>query len=270
MNNEPPEISLAIPIYNESAGLDRLFETIEEVMAGIGVSYEIVCVNDGSSDDTLDRLIAHRARNANITVVDFSRNFGKEVALTAAIDYCRGNTVVPMDADLQDPPALIPELYQQWQAGFEVVHAKRTSRAGESWIKKKTADWFYRGYNVFAEVPIPVNTGDFRLMDRCVVDALKRLPERSRFMKGLFSWVGFKQTSVEFARDPRIAGETKWNYWKLWNFALDGIFSFTTFPLRLWVYLGMMLSMGALVYALWVIFEKLVIGIDAPGYASMS
>jgi len=262
------DLSIAVPMHNESDGLDKFFSEVETVLTGMAVSYEIVCVNDGSSDDTLEKLITHFERNSAIKIIDFSRNFGKEIALSAAIDFTQGATVVPIDADLQDPPSLIPELYDKWCKGYEVVHATRISRCGESWLKRWTSDWFYRAYNLSAEVAIPKNTGDFRLMDRTVVEALKRLPERNRFMKGLFSWVGFRQVSVPFERAPRAAGTSKWSYWRLWNLALDGIFSFSTLPLRLWMYVGMMTSVGALTYAIWIVAKVVFFGIDAPGYAS--
>ncbi len=263
------DLSIAVPMHNESDGLDQFFSEVEAVLTEMAVSYEIVCVNDGSSDDTLEKLIAHRERNSAIKIIDFSRNFGKEIALSAAIDFTHGATIVPIDADLQDPPSLIPKLYEKWREGYEVIHAMRVSRSGESWFKRWSSNWFYRAYNLFAEVSIPKNTGDFRLMDRAVVEALKQLPERNRFMKGLFSWVGFRQVSVSFERAPRAAGDTKWSYWRLWNLALDGIFGFSTLPLRLWMYAGVMVSLGALTYAIWVITKAVFFGIDAPGYASI-
>jgi polyisoprenyl-phosphate glycosyltransferase len=264
-----PEVSIAVPMHNESDGIDQFFSSVEEVLIDMGVTYEIVCVNDGSTDETLKLLLAHRDRNPAIKVIDFSRNFGKEIALSAAIDFTKGKTVVPIDADLQDPPSLIPELYEKWQEGHEVVHATRLTRQGESWFKRLTSNWFYRAYNLFAEVEIPRNTGDFRLMDRAVIEALKLLPERNRFMKGLFSWVGFRQISVTFERAPRAEGVSKWSYWRLWNLALDGIFGFSTFPLRLWMYAGVFVSLGAITYAIWVICKAIFFGIDAPGYASL-
>jgi polyisoprenyl-phosphate glycosyltransferase len=266
---QDPDISIAVPMHNESDGVDQFFHSVEEVLVNMGVTYEIVCVNDGSTDDTLELVLAHRDRNPAIKVVDFSRNFGKEIAQSAAIDFTKGLTVVPIDADLQDPPSLIPELFEKWREGYEVVHATRLTRLGESWFKRLTSGWFYRFYNLFAEVPIPKNTGDFRLMDRAVVEALKLLPERNRFMKGLFSWVGFSQTSVTFERAPRAAGFSKWSYWRLWNLALDGIFGFSTLPLRLWMYAGVLVSLGAITYAVWVIGKAIFFGINAPGYASL-
>jgi glycosyltransferase involved in cell wall biosynthesis len=263
------ELSVVVPMYNESANVDRFFERVEAVLGGLGVTYEIVCVNDGSRDDTLGRLAAHHRRNPAVKVIDLARNFGKEVALSAGIDHATGAAVIPIDADLQDPPEVIVELVERWRAGYDVVYATRRSREGEGWFKRFSADAFYRVLDRLTEIPIPRNTGDFRLMDRRVVDALARLPERTRFMKGLFAWVGFRQTSVLYDRHPRHAGRTKWNYWRLWNFALDGITSFSTVPLKVWSYIGLALSLCAFVWATFLVVRTLMYGVDVPGYASL-
>ena len=263
------ELSVVVPMYNESANVDRFFERVEAVLGGLGVTYEIVCVNDGSRDDTLGRLAAHHRRNPAVKVIDLARNFGKEVALSAGIDHATGAAVIPIDADLQDPPEVIVELVERWRAGHDVVYATRRSREGEGWFKRFSADAFYRVLDRLTEIPIPRNTGDFRLMDRRVVDALARLPERTRFMKGLFAWVGFRQTSVLYDRHPRHAGRTKWNYWRLWNFALDGITSFSTVPLKVWSYIGLALSLCAFVWATFLVVRTLMYGVDVPGYASL-
>lgn len=271
----PVALSIVVPCYNESASVNALFERLERVLDGLraadpALSYEIVCVNDGSRDDTLPRLIGHHARNPAIKVVSFARNFGKEVALTAGIDHARGDAVIPIDADLQDPPELIGELLAQWRAGYDVVFATRRTRAGESWLKKATAHAFYRVIDRMSEVPIPPNTGDFRLMDRRVIEALRHLPERNRFMKGLFAWVGFRQTAVLYDREPRYGGQTTWNYWRLWNFALDGLTGFTTWPLKVWSYVGVGVSGLSFLYAFVVIVRRLFIAPqDTPGYASL-
>lgn len=263
------DVSIVVPLYNEAPNVDYLLGRLKSVCERLDLSYEIVCVNDGSRDETLSYLIKHHHENPSIRVINLSRNFGKEIALTAGLDYATGQTIVPIDADLQDPPELIAEMLEKWREGHDVVYAVRRSRQGESWLKKFTADSFYRVISRMSRVSIPRNTGDFRLMDRKVVDALKQLPERSRFMKGLFAWVGFKQTAIYYDRAPRYKGQTKWNYWKLWNLAIDGITSFSLAPLKVWSYVGLSLSLLALVYASFLILRTLVYGVDMPGYASI-
>lgn len=263
------EISVVVPLYNEEPNIDYLFERLEGVLKRFNTTYEIVCVNDGSKDNTLNCLVEHHYRNPAIKVVNLSRNFGKEIALTAGLDHARGAAVVPIDADLQDPPELIEELVAKWREGYDVVYATRRSRRGETWFKRFTAKSFYQVIDNISGVPIPRNTGDFRLLDRRVVDAIKQVPERTRFMKGLFAWVGYKQTSVLFDREPRLKGATKWNYWRLWNFAIDGITSFSLLPLKVWGYLGLIISSLSFIYATFLIIRTLIFGIDWPGYASI-
>lgn len=267
--SSPVELSIVVPVYNEEQNLEFLFTRLQTVLNKITHSYEIICINDGSGDKTLECLIEYHRLDPAIKIINLSRNFGKEVALSAGIDYSTGKAVIPIDADLQDPPELIEEMVRLWYEGYDVVCATRRSRSGESWLKRSTADMFYRTIGSMSKVPIPSNTGDFRLMDRKVVQALKQMPERTRFMKGLFAWVGYKQTVIMFDRHPRHKGTTKWNYWKLWNFALDGIFSFTLVPLKIWVYIGLIVSAISLVYAGFLILRTLVQGIDVPGYASL-
>ncbi len=233
------------------------------------ITYEIICVNDGSQDDTLAKLIKHHHSNHNIKVINLSRNFGKEIALTAGLDHAKGEAVIPIDADLQDPPELIVEMLEKWREGYDVVYAKRRSRQGETWLKQITANGFYRIMQKMTPVRIPQDTGDFRLMDRQVVAALKQIPETHRFMKGLFAWVGFKQTALEYDRLPRYKGRTKWNYWQLWNLAIEGITSFSALPLKVWSYMGLFISLAAFLYALFLIIRTLIFGIDVPGYASL-
>lgn len=269
LNINPVELSVVVPLYNEEPNIDHLFERIESVLENLNTTYEIVCVNDGSKDDTFTYLIKHHNRNSAIKAINLSRNFGKEIALTAAIDHATGAAVIPIDADLQDPPELIEQMLVKWREGYDVVYATRRSRQGESWLKRLTAEVFYRTIGKMTRVPIPRNTGDFRLLDRRVVEALKQMPERTRFMKGLFAWVGFKQTSVLFDRKPRFKGKTTFNYWKLWNFALDGITSFSFLPLKVWSYIGLIISLISLFYASFLIIRTLVLGIDVPGYASL-
>jgi polyisoprenyl-phosphate glycosyltransferase len=269
MDSTPIELSIVVPLYCEESNIDYLFSRLETVVDQLGLAYEIVCVDDGSKDRTLEALINNHHRNPNIKVVALSRNFGKELALTAGIDYSIGKAVVPIDADLQDPPELITQLITKWREGYDVVYAKRRTREGETWFKRFTANAFYRTIGRMSRVPIPQDTGDFRLLDRRVVDALKRLPERNRFMKGLFAWVGYKQTFIEYDRAPRFSGNTKWNYWKLWNFAVDGITSFSMAPLKIWSYIGIILSLIAFLYASFLVIRTLILGIDVPGYASL-
>ena len=263
------EISVVVPLYNEEENIDYLFTRLLSVLDKLKTSYEIVCVNDGSKDNTLKQLIEHHQENPVIKVINLSRNFGKEIALTAGIDYANGAAIVPIDADLQDPPELIEELVAKWREGYDVVYATRRSRQGETWLKRFTADAFYKTIGKMTSITIPPNTGDFRLLDRKVVEAIKKIPERTRFMKGLFAWVGYKQTSVMFDREPRAAGTTTWNYWKLWNFAIDGITSFSFVPLKIWSYVGLFISFLSLLYASFLVIRTLILGIDVPGYASL-
>lgn len=264
-----PDLTLLVPMYNEEEVLPIFFARIAPVLAGLDVSYEILCVNDGSRDRTLEMLLAQQAEDPHLRILDLSRNFGKEAAMTAGLDAARGRAVIPMDADLQDPPELIADFVTKWREGYDVVYGKRASRQADDPAKRITAGLFYRLYNRLADLDIPPNTGDFRLMDRAVVDALKSLPERNRFMKGLFNWVGFKQIGVEYERPDRAAGQSKWNYWKLWNFALDGITAFSTVPLRVWSYLGLFISSFAFLFGAFIIIKTLITGIDQPGYASI-
>lgn len=264
-----PEISLVVPMYNESEVISLFIERVEPILDSLGLEYEMVFVNDGSSDDTLEKLVHCQEEQSNVKVVDLSRNFGKEIALTAGIDHASGMAVIPIDADLQDPPEIIPEMVEKWKAGSDVVLAVRSDRKADSYLKRKTATWFYSVMERLGEIPIPANAGDFRLMDRKVVDAIRLLPERARFMKGLFAWVGFKRDVVYFKREKRLAGETSWRYWSLWNFALEGIVSFTSAPLKIWSYMGVLTSLVSIIYMCIIFFRTLIFGVDVPGYASL-
>ena len=261
-------ISLVIPFYNEgNTVLDffkQIFPIVNEIKQYI---FEFVCVDDGSTDDTFANLL--NIKDDRLKIIQLSRNFRKEAALTAGIDYAAGDAIIPIDADLQDPPELIITMLQKWEEGFEVVLAKRRKRLSDSWLKRNSAKCFYKLHNWLADFKIPDNVGDFRLMDRVVVEALKKLPERQRFMKGLFAWVGFKSAIVEYDRPVRISGTTKWSKWKLWNFALDGITSFSTLPLRVWSYLGFLLALFAFLYGSWIMLRTFISGVDLPGYASL-
>ncbi len=262
-------LSLLVPMYNESNVIPLFFKRVNQVLEEIGINYEIICVNDGSQDITLALLRKYAANDSRIKVVSFSRNFGKEPAMTAALDYATGDAVIPIDADLQDPPELISEMLRAWQQGYDVVYAKRSSRKSDSRLKRSTAAWFYMIFNKMSETDIPHNVGDYRLMDKKVVTVIKQLPEKDRFMKGLFCWPGYKNTSIEYERPIRAEGETKFNYWKLWNFAISGIASFSTMPIRAGIYVGMAVAIISFIYAFFIITKTMVFGIDVPGYASI-
>lgn len=262
-------LSLLVPMYNESSVIPIFFETVTEVLTTLKLDYEIVCVNDGSTDNTLQLLLEYSSNDPRIKVVSFSRNFGKEPAMTAALDYATGDAMIPIDADLQDPPELIHEMVAKWDEGFDVVYAKRASRETDTVIKRNTAMWFYSLFNSMSDTDIPANVGDYRLMDKKVVEVIRKLPEKDRFMKGLFCWPGFKNTTVEFERPLRAEGETKFNMWKLWNFALSGIASFSTMPIRMGIYLGLFISAASFLYGIFIISKTVLFGVDVAGYASM-
>jgi polyisoprenyl-phosphate glycosyltransferase len=263
-------VSIVTPFYNEGEGVELFYQSITQLLAQHpSLCFEVVCVDDGSKDDTLARLKILVAKDARFKAIELSRNFGKEAALTAGIDAARGDAVIPMDADLQDPPELITQMIAQWQAGADVVLAKRTDRSVDPYLKRKTAEWFYSLHNRISSIAIPENVGDFRLMNRAAVDALKRLPEQQRFMKGLFAWVGFKTHTIEYTRQQRSAGESKFSGWKLWNFALEGITSFSTAPLRIWTLVGALIGFLTLLYGIFIIVRTLTSGVDVPGYASL-
>ena len=264
-----PSISVVVPAFNEEEVLPEFYDRTLAVLKALGLPYEIVFINDGSKDRTLEVMLSLRESDPNITVVDLSRNFGKEIALTAGLDQSRGDIVVVIDADLQDPPELIPEFVSEWRKGFDVVYAVRTEREGETWLKKATAAAFYRLIQSVSRIDIPKDTGDFRLMSRRAVEALSALREHHRFMKGLFSWIGFPSKPIYYTRAPRAAGETKWNYWKLWNFALEGITSFTIAPLKIATYIGLVVAAGAFFYAALVIYKTLMYGDPVQGYPSL-
>ncbi len=269
MSNQP-DISFIVPMYNEEEVIEKFFAKMDEILAQIPTySYEYVCVNDGSKDKTLEILKKKAELDKRIKIISFSRNFYKEQALFAGLDEAKGRCVIPMDADLQDPPELITEFLKKWEEGYEVVYGVRTDRGKDSFLKRMSANAFYKIFNMIADRPIPANTGDYRLMDRKVVDAVLTIQENKLFMKGIFSWVGFKSCGVEYKRPERAAGTTKWNYWKLWNFALDGITASTTLPLRIWTYIGGIIATISGLYALYIIFRTLFLGVGVPGYASL-
>lgn len=264
-----PVLSLVVPMFNEAGNVDGLFARLTEVLAGLEVTYEIVCVDDGSRDDTVARVVDHHRRDQRIKVVELSRNFGKELALTAGLHHTTGQAVVMIDADLQHPPELIGEMLAQWRQGFEMVIAVRRGRDKESAFKRNAANAFYGLFARVSEVRLPRGAGDFRLLDRKVVDVLNSMPEHTRFMKGLYAWVGFRQTAIPYDVAPRAAGETKFNAFRLWRLAIDGITSFTSVPLKVWTFMGMLVAAFALLYGLLFIVKTLVLGIDVPGYPSL-
>lgn len=254
---------------NEEDGVPSLFARLLPIMDGLNRSYEIICVNDGSTDNTVPALIGLQRAHPQIVVVDLSRNFGKEAALTAGIAQARGSAVIPIDADLQDPPELIPEMITKWDAGAEVVLAVRSKRTTDTPFKRWTAQNFYQIINWLSEVHIPENAGDFRLMSRPVVDALLRLPERTRFNKGLFAWLGFSAVTIDYERPERQIGHTKWAYKKLWTFAIDGVTAFSSLPIRIWTYIGLSFALVAVLYGLYMATRALLGLADVPGYSSL-
>lgn len=262
-------ISIVVPMFNEAANIETLYRRLTAVLQKIGRPYEVICVNDGSRDNTLAMLTELNNQDNHFKVIDLSRNFGKEIALSAGIDFTRGQVVVPIDADLQDPPELIVDLIAKWEEGYDVVYATRAEREGESWFKKWTASMFYKTMQRLTSLDMPVNTGDFRLMSRQSIEALKDLRESNRFMKGLFTWVGFRQIGITYKRDARFAGKTKWNYRKLWNLAVEGITSFSYLPLQWSMYLGLMVAFISFVYGFYMIISTLLHGNPVPGYPSL-
>ena len=262
-------LSIVVPVYNEAEILLAFHQRLSATLTAQDLAFEIIYVNDGSKDNTAQVLSTIHTNDARVAIVDLSRNFGKEIALSAGLDYATGDAVVVIDADLQDPPELIPAFLQRWNEGYDIVYAKRVSRAGETWFKKLSAYLFYRVLHKISPLQIPMDTGDFRLLSRRAVDALKQLRETHRFMKGLFTWIGYPQIAVPYERDPRFGGETKWNYWKLWNLAIEGITSFSIAPLKFATYLGSLTALGAFMYALVIIYKTLVFGEPVPGYPSL-
>ena len=268
---DAPALSVVVPAYNEQEVLPEFHRRLAAALADIGIPWEVVYVNDGSRDATLSVMLGIQAQDPRAAVVNLSRNFGKEIALTAGLDHARATeAVVVIDADLQDPPEVIPALVATWREGFDVVYAQRNTREGETWLKKATAAGFYRVMQrIGGKVQLPPDTGDFRLMSRRAIDALLQLREQHRFMKGLFAWIGFPSRAVRYDRAPRAAGETKWNYWKLWNFSLEGITSFTVAPLKVATYVGFAIAVLATIYLAFIVGRTLLQGNPVAGYPSL-
>ena len=264
------KVSLLIPAYNEEESLGLLYDELNKVIDTIpGYEFEILFVNDGSNDNSLDILRNLQKRDSRINYISFSRNFGKETAMAAGFDYVSGDAVVIMDADLQDPPQLIKEMIMYWEEGYDDIYAKRRSREGETWFKKFTSSAFYRLLQRMTKIPIQEDTGDFRLLDRRAIESLKKLREKQRYTKGMFSWIGFNKKEILFDRKPRAAGETKWNYLKLFNLALEGVTSFTTFPLRISTILGILVSIFSIVYMFVILIKSMIWKDPVKGYPSM-
>ena len=266
--NSSPVFSVVVPVFNEADGLGEFHRRLSNVMKRLG-TWEVVYVNDGSTDASLAVLSALHDADSNVAVINLARNFGKEIAMTVGLDHVSGEAVVVIDADLQDPPEVIEALVLEWRSGYDVVYAQRRARDGETWLKTATATAFYRVMERVGHVRLPRNTGDFRLMSRRVVVAVVSLREHHRCMKGLFAWVGFPSKAVIYDRAPRHAGSTKWNYWRLWNFALEGVTSFTVAPLRIGMYVGLVVAIFALAYGFVVVVRVLLFGSDVAGYPSL-
>jgi glycosyltransferase involved in cell wall biosynthesis len=266
---DEPALSLVVPLFNEAQNIQLFYKEASAVMDSITPNWEMIFVNDGSQDETLAVLAALHQSDDRIKIVDLSRNFGKEVALSAGIDFAYGDAVIPIDGDLQHPPEQIIEMVDKWRAGADIVFAIRHSRETESWLRQKTSSMFYVLLDGITDVPLPKHIGDFCLLDARVAKILKLLPEQNRFMKGLFAWGGFRQEFVYYEPQARNHGSTKWGYWRLWNLAIEGITSFSTIPLRVWTYIGALLALLCLGYAGFIIAMTLIYGIDAPGYPSL-
>ncbi|MGN7438892.1 MAG: glycosyltransferase family 2 protein [Alcanivorax sp.] len=265
-------ISVVIPCYNEEDVIELCHEELTKVVDTLPFRFEIIFINDGSTDKTFEHLLNIQKSDSRVVVLNLSRNFGKEAAMTAGIDHCTGDALIILDADLQDPPALIPDIIDVWKdTGADVVYGQRVIREGETWFKKFSANGFYKIINFIASnVEIPRNTGDFRLMNRRAIDALIQLREKHRFMKGLFAWIGYNQVAFEYNRAPRAAGHTKWSYVGLWNLAMEGIAGFSTTPLKLASFMGLMISFLAFLYGAYIIATTLIYGVDVPGWATLT
>jgi len=269
--SDAPLITILAPVKDEEEAIAPFVRRVGEVLDALGEpdGWEILFIDDGSRDATLAAIAAAHRADPRVRCISLSRNFGKEAALSAGLDHAAGQAVIPLDVDLQDPPELIGTMIRCWRDGFDVVYGVRRNRETDSLPKRLTADLYYRAHNYISKDKIPEHAGDFRLLDRKVVDVIRMMPERNRFMKGLFAWAGFRQTAVEYDRAPREVGKTKFNYWKLWTLALDGITSGSTLPLRVWSYLGALVALGALVYAAYLVIRTLIHGGDVPGYPSL-
>jgi polyisoprenyl-phosphate glycosyltransferase len=264
-----PILTVVLPCYNESGNLPRLFDRLRGALDPLQITYELLCIDDGSRDDTYQVLLQERAKDKNIKVLRMARNFGKEIALTCGFHHARGQAVVAMDSDLQHPPEFIATLLDKWREGYQMVYALRQSREGDSWLRKQFTKLFYWTFGKICEIELPPGAGDFRLLDRAVVDAVNMMPERNRFMKGLVTWVGFRQTSLYFQMEQRASGTSQWGFLALLRLALDGMAAFSTLPLRIWSTFGIAISVFALLYLLYLVGRTIILGVDVPGFASL-
>ena len=264
-----PTLSIVVPVYNEEASLVHFIDAAIAALPVLPPNLELIFVDDGSRDGSLKKLVEFSAQHPWIIVVELSRNFGKEAALSAGLIAARNRVVVLMDSDLQHPFEAIPEFIRKWCEGYDIVYGVRDLANRESWFKRKTSIFFYRAMNAISSVNMPQNAGDFRLLDRSVVEAISALPEHGRFLKGIYAWVGFRSIGIPYRQHKRIAGRTSWNYWKLWNFALDGLLGFSTVPLRIWSYIGFGFALIGLIGGSWITVRTLLIGSDQPGYPSV-
>lgn len=269
--NREKKVSIVAPFFNEEDGVHFFCEKLAAVVDDLADRYdfELICINDGSADSTVEHLKSLVCTYPFLKIIDLSRNFGKEAALTAGLDYAKGDVVITMDSDLQHPPELIKKMLRMWESGFEIVLPRRNDRRMDGFLYRLTATAFYRVSNAISDVRIPAEVGDFRLMDRKVVDAVNRLEENCRFMKGIFSWVGFTKGYIDYDVDVRQSGKSKFNIWKLWNFAIEGIVSFSSFPLRVWSYIGAFVALMSFIYAGYLIIQTMLFGVKTPGYASL-
>lgn len=262
-------VTILVPCYNEEEVINIFYKEVVKIINKLDYEFELLFVNDGSKDNTLNKIIAMRMHDSRVSYVDLSRNYGKEIAMAAGLDHVSGDAVIIMDADLQDPPSLIPTMIEEWEKGYDDVYAKRSSRKGESFMKKFTAHCFYRLLSKLSRVEIQKDTGDFRLLNRKAIEALKQFREAGRYTKGLFSLIGFKKKEILFDRDERAAGKTKWNYWKLIGLAIEGITTFTIMPLRIATFIGSITGLGAFIYMIYIVLRTLIVGVELPGYASL-
>ncbi len=271
LGNPELQLSVIVPVKDEEQAIAAFIARLAPILDALFAdgAWEVLFIDDGSEDATMAAILAAHGRDGRIRALSLSRNFGKEAALSAGLDHASGKAVIPMDVDLQDPPEVIGQMLDRWREGYEVVYGVRRNRSTDSLPKRLTADLYYRAHNYLSDDKIPEHAGDFRLLDRSVVEVIRRMPERNRFMKGLFAWSGFRQAAVEYDRVPRAVGKTKFRYWKLWTLAIDGITSASTMPLRIWSYVGVMIALLALVYAIYLTIRTTLFGIDVPGYTSM-
>lgn len=264
------ELSIVIPALNEEENIEQVFSRIKEVMDNSGITFELIFIDDGSTDNTLEKIKNLAANNTNVRYTSFSRNFGHEAASSCGFKMVEGNAAVLIDADLQDPPEVIPQLYEKWKEGYDVVYGRRRSRRDETIVKKSSSFLFYRILRIFSNVPIPTDVGDFRLVDRKVVNLFNALPERNRFVRGMFSWIGFKQTAVEYERSARTKGETKYNYFKLTLLSIDALVSFSLAPLRICIAFGLIITILSFCITIVIALQRLVWDLNIPGYALMT